>query len=104
VGASQFDNRAFQLADGRTRVSGPQRFEFPVEVVEYRFLLIQGDVVVKGFGTGRDRTWTGTTDPDQERLQEGPALGVGLAIVADTGNSPGFSTFSWSEQLQVVNG
>ena len=104
MGASQFDRRAFQLEDGLTRVHGPQHFEFPIEVVEYRFLLIQGDVVVKGAGTGQGSTWSGTTDPHQERLQDGPVLGVGLAIVVDTGNRPGFSTFSWSEQLQLVNG
>ena len=31
-------------------------------------------------------------------------LGVGLAIVVDAGGSPGFTTFSWSEQLELVNG
>ena len=100
MAASQFDRRAFQLEDGLTRVHGPQHFEFPIEVVEYRFLLIQGAVVVKGAGTGQGNDLgVAPPTPHQERLQEGPVLGVGLAIVVDTGNRPGFSTFSWSEQF-----
>ena len=104
MGASQFDRRAFQLPDGMTRVTGPQRFAFPIEEVEYRFLLVQGDVTVKGTGSGQGSTWSGTTDPDQARLHEGPVLGVGLAIVVDAGGSPGFLTFSWSEQLELATG
>jgi hypothetical protein len=103
VGASQFANQAVQQADGRINVSGSQR-QFPAGVVEYRFLLLQDGVIVKGSGTGEDDAWTGTTDPGQKRLQEGPVLGVGLAIGVDTSDSPGFSTFSWAEQLELVTG
>jgi hypothetical protein len=103
--ASQFNSQARQLEfDGRTRVGGPQNFSFPTEEVEYRFLLVQGDVVVKGSGTGSGSTWDGTTYPDQPLLQEGPALAIGLAFVVENLNAPGFTTFSWSEQLEVVNG
>jgi hypothetical protein len=104
VGASQFADQAIQQADGRIKVSGSQR-QFPAGVVEYRFLLVQNGVIVTGSGTGEDSVWTGTTDPGGEkRLQEGPVLGVGLAIGVDTSDSPGFSTFSWAEQLELVNG
>ena len=106
MGASQFDNTVTQLTtvDGLTRVGGDQNFPFPVEEVEYRFLLIQGDVVVKGSGTGQGSRWSGVTDPHQEPLQEGPVVGVGLAIVVKTGASPGFETLSWAEQVQLTNG
>jgi hypothetical protein len=106
MGASQFDRTVTQLTtvDGLTRVGGPQTFPFPVETVEYRFLLVQGDVVVKGTGTGQGSTWSGTTDPHQELLQEGPVLGVGLAIAVRSGGSPGFETFNWAEQVQLRNG
>jgi hypothetical protein len=105
MAASQFNSQANQLKfDGRTRVGGPQSFGPFTEEVEYRFLLIQGDVVVKGSGTGSGGTWDGTTYPDQPPLQEGPALAIGLAFVVENLNAPGFTTFSWSEQLEVVNG
>jgi hypothetical protein len=104
VGASQFADQAVQQADGKVNVSGSQD-QFPAGVVEYRFLLIQDGVIVTGSGTGEGGVWTGTTNPGgQKQLQEGPVLGVGLAIAVDTGNSPGFSTFSWAEQLELVNG
>jgi hypothetical protein len=103
VGASQFDPQAFQLQDGRTRVSGSQKFHPFTGQVEYRFLLVQDRVVVKGSGTGSDPSWSGTTFPGENRLQKGSALAVGLAFLVEDEQSPGFTTFTWSDQVEVVD-
>lgn len=107
MAASQFTSPAHLRADGQINVEGPQQFEdmatgFPPEV-EYRFLLVQGGVVVKGSGKGWSATkWFGSTDEGQPPLQAGPVLAVGLAIITSTEDPPGFTTFSWSGQIELV--
>jgi hypothetical protein len=107
MAASQFDSPAHLMGGGRINVEGPQQFEamaagFPPKV-EYRFLLVQEGKVVKGSGEGWSATkWFGSTDEGQEPLQKGPVLAIGLAIITSTDDPPGFTTFSWSEQIELV--
>jgi hypothetical protein len=103
---SQFNSRATLQSDGRIVVTGTQQVQPPASApeVRYHFILVQGDVVAKGTGTGHGGTWTGMTDPNQPVLRLGPVLAVGLAVQAMSAPDPGFTTFSWSEQIEVVNG
>jgi hypothetical protein len=107
MGASQFDSPARLQDDGQIRVEGPQRLErfemaSGIPTVEYRFLLVQGGVVVKGSGKNwGSGMWEGKTDEGQAPLQKGPVLAVGLAIIANMEEHPGFTTFSWAEQIEL---
>jgi hypothetical protein len=105
MGASQFHSPAHLGPDG-VNVDGPHEFVATAEgsapKVEYRFLLIQGNVVAKGSGDGWNTAeWHGSTDEGHEGLQEGQVLAVGLAISTSTTDPPGFTTFSWSEQIEL---
>ena len=106
MAASQFDSPALLQTDGRIRVEGPQDFTMAsglVPKVEYRFLLVQGDVVVKGSGENwGSAQWFGFTDEgEMKKLQKGAVLAVGLAVTTSTEDPPGFTTFSWSEQIEL---
>jgi hypothetical protein len=107
MAASQFNSPAQLMTDGRIRVEGPQQFETASGLapkVEYRFLLVQGGVVVKGSGEGwGSAQWFGFTDEGEESLRKGPVLAVGLAVSTSTEDPPGFTTFSWSEQIELVS-
>ena len=72
--------------------------------MRYHFILVQGDVVAKGTGTGHGTTWSGMTDPDQPQLQLGEVLALGLGVLATTAPSQGFLTFSWSDEIELVSG
>jgi hypothetical protein len=105
MAASQFHNQAKLQSDGRVLVTGTQQDIEPLSAgpeVEYRFLLVRGDVVVKGSGQGHGSQWTGLTDPGEQPLDPGPVLALGLLILARRDNNPGFATFSWSEQIELV--
>ena len=101
---SQFSNIATLQSDGRIGVSGTQEVQPPSDAstVRYHFILVQKDVVARGTGQGTDTSWTGTTDPDQPALEPGPVLALGLAVLATSTPSPGFMTFSWSDQIELV--
>jgi hypothetical protein len=101
--ASQFSSPARREPDGRIRVSGGQEVtpEASASEVEYRFLLVQGDTVVKGTGKGEGSGWQGQTDQPQSSLQPGPVLAIGLAIQARTNTGPGYETLTWSEQIEL---
>ena len=103
---SKFESPATMDSDGRISVHGGQQVDplSSASEVEYRFLLVQGDVAVKGTGVGHGTVWTGLTDPNQPRLQVGPVLAIGLAILARRAATPGFTTFSWSDQIDLVYG
>ena len=101
--ASQFDSPATLEADGTVRVGGDVEASFAtLSDVEFRFLLVQGEVVVQGSGRGSNDRWAGTTDPGQAALQAGSVLAIGLAVVARQTPQPGYQTFSWSEQIDLV--
>ena len=104
MAASQFNNQATLQSDGSILVSGTQEVQplSSAPEMEYRFLLIRGDVVVKGTGQGHGGTWTGLTGTNEPPLDPGPVLAVGLAVLARRGPNPGFTTFSWSEQIELV--
>jgi hypothetical protein len=106
MAASQFNSPAKLHANGQVFVGGTQQVQ-PLSSgpeVEYRFLLIRGDVVVKGTGQGHGSQWTGLTEVNEPPLDPGPVLAVGLAILARRDPNPGFTTFSWSEQVELVPG
>lgn len=101
---SQFNSPAKIQSDRRVLVGGPQNPHPATEGgnVMYHFLLIQGDVVSRGTGQGHGEVWTGLTEQFEPELQVGPALAVGLAILPRKGSAPGFMTFGWSEQIELV--
>ena len=101
---SQFNSPAKIQSDHRVLVSGPQKPHPATDggKVVYHFLLIQGDVIAKGTGQGHGEDWTGLTEEFGPELQVGPALAVGLAILPRGAPAPGFMTFSWSEQIELV--
>jgi hypothetical protein len=101
---SQFNSPARLRADGTVQVTGTVRATEPAEDVEFRFLIVQNDVVVDGTGQGRGGGgWSGTTHPDQEELHPGPVLAIGLALLPNKqrGRGLGFETFTWSEQIEL---
>lgn len=107
MGASQFNSPARLLDNGQIEVGGPQRLEqfqmaSGIPTVEYRFLLVQGGVVVRGSGENwGSGMWGGKTDEGQDPLRKGPVLAVGLAIITIMEEHPGFTTFSWAEQIEL---
>jgi hypothetical protein len=102
---SQFHSPARIQSDGRIRVSGDQQVSpLTGEQLEYRFLLVQGDVVVKGSGLGHGSTWTGLTEPGEGPLQVGSVLALGLGLLPRRAPRPGYETFTWSDQIELVYG
>jgi hypothetical protein len=102
MAASQF-NTATLLTDGSVEVDGPLDVDLAVTVsseVEFRFLLVQGDVVVQGRGRGTAGFWSGKTLLGEPPLKEGNALAIGLAFVG-TRTPPGYETFGWSENIRL---
>jgi hypothetical protein len=103
---SQFNSPARMQSDGRIVVGGTQHVQplSSASQVQYHFILVQGDVVAKGTGTGHGSTWTGITDPNQPHLQLGGVLALGLGVLATTAPSQGFLTFSWSDEIELATG
>ena len=103
MAASQFNSPATLLEDGSVSVEGSLENDPAAALsdVEFRFLLVQGDVVVQGKGRGSAGIWTGTAPAGQGPLEEGNALAIGLAFVAKR-EPPGFEIFSWSDQIRLA--
>ena len=102
--ASQFNSPATMVADGTVAVEGSLDVDTTVMLsteVEFRFLLVQGDVVVQGRGRGTAGFWSGKTLLDQPPLQEGDALAIGLAFVARR-DPAGYETFSWADRIRLA--
>jgi hypothetical protein len=101
---SQFNSPATLLGDGSVAVEGGLDGVDPAATlsdVEFRFLLVQGDVVVQGTGRGTAGFWSGTTLAGQPPLQEGDALAIGLAFVGR--HTPaGYEIFSWSDLIRLA--
>jgi hypothetical protein len=98
---SQFNSPATLDADGIVHLNGRIEGAGSVSNVEIRFMVIQNNVVVEGKGVGRGSGWSGTTDRGGERLQAGPALAIGLAVLAWTEGPRGYETFTWSAQIEL---
>jgi hypothetical protein len=100
---SQFHSQATMVADGTVEVEGSldNNPAAMVSDVEFRFLLVQGDVVVQGRGRGSAGVWNGKTLLGQPALQEGEAQAIGLAFVARR-EPPGYETFTWTDQVHLV--
>jgi hypothetical protein len=73
LAASQFNSPATLLPDGSVAVEGSLDNDPAAMLsdVEFRFLLVQGDVVVQGKGRGSAGIWTGTAPAGQGTLSEG---------------------------------
>jgi hypothetical protein len=101
---SQFNSPATLLPDGSVAVAGSLNVDDPASLlsdVEFRFLIVQGDVVVQGTGRGSDNGWSGTTEAGQAGLEEGDALAIGLAF-AGRRDPAGYETFSWADQIHLA--
>ena len=100
---SQFNSPATLLADGSVAVDGSLDVDSAAALsdVEFRFLIVQGDVVVQGKGRGSAGFWSGTAPAGQRVLEEGNALAIGLLFVGR--RSPvGYETFSWADQIRLA--
>jgi hypothetical protein len=103
MGHSQFDTPATLGADSTIEVQGPLTVDPPArwEDVAFRFLIVQGSVVVEGKGQGvADGRWRGTATARPGSLDAAAALAIGLATVVNK-ETPGFETFTWSEQINL---
>jgi hypothetical protein len=104
--ASEFNSPAtLQVkADGTVSVTvtGPLTIDPAARggEVDFRFLIVQGNVIVKGAGHGTDGGWRGTATADPGSLQAAAAQAIGLAILVKE-EPPGFETFTWSEQIEL---
>ena len=100
---SQFNSPATLLADGSVAVEGGLEVDVTAALsdVEFRFLLVQGDVVVQGKGRGSAGFWSGTAPAGQGDLEEGNALAIGLAYLSRR-NPAGYETFSWADQIRLA--
>jgi hypothetical protein len=101
---SQFNSPATLLADGSVAVDGNLQGVDPAAAlsdVEFRFLIVQGDVVVQGKGRGSAGFWSGTAPAGQGDLEEGNALAIGLAYLGRR-NPAGYEIFSWSDQIRLA--
>jgi hypothetical protein len=100
---SQFNSPATLLADGSVAVEGSLEVDHAAVLseVEFRFLIVQGEVVVQGTGRGSAGVWSGTAPGGQGDLEEGDALAIGLAFVGR--RSPaGYETFSWADRIRLA--
>lgn len=101
---SQFNSPATLLSDGSVAVDGSLQGVDPATAlsdVEFRFLIVQGDVVVQGKGRGSAGFWSGTAPAGQGDLEEGNALAIGLAYLSRR-NPAGYEIFSWSDQIRLA--
>jgi hypothetical protein len=74
--ASQFDSPATLKPDGTVTVSGGLDDSLAaLPVVEVRFLLVQGDVVIQDSGQGSNDRWEGVAPSGQGTLQAGSVGG-----------------------------
>jgi hypothetical protein len=97
---SQFST-ATRVEDGTIGVDGTLEIDTEgllTPEVEFRFLLVQGDVVVQGRGRGQNGFWAGKTLLDQPPLEEGFVLAIGLAF-ATRRDPPGYETFTWADRI-----
>jgi hypothetical protein len=101
---SQFNQQAALQADGTVRVTGTVTVAEPPEDLEFRFMLVQDDVVVTGTGNAMGEGWMGTSVPGQQQLNPGPALAIGLVVLArkESGGGLGYETFTWSQQIELA--
>jgi hypothetical protein len=101
--ASQFNSLATLLPDGSVAVDGSLEVDTATALssVEFRFLIVQGDVVVQGNGRGSAGFWSGTAAPGQGDLKEGDALAIGLAFVGRR-DPAGYDTFSWADRIRLA--
>ena len=101
--ASQFNSPATLLEDGSVAVDGNLDVDPATALsdVEFRFLIVQGDVVVQGKGRGSAGFWSGTAPAGQGDLEEGNALAIGLAFVGRRAPA-GYETFSWADQIRLA--
>ena len=100
---SQFNSPATLLTDGSVAMDGSLEVDPAAALsdVEFRFLIVQGDVVVQGKGRGSAGFWSGTAPAGQGVLKEGNALAIGLLFVGR--RSPvGYETFSWADQIRLA--
>jgi hypothetical protein len=100
---SQFNSPATLVSDGTVAVDGNLEVD-PAGLlsdVEFRFLLVQGDVVVQGRGQGTAGFWSGKTLAGQPPLQEGDALAIGLAFVGRR-DPAGYETFTWADRIRLA--
>jgi hypothetical protein len=100
---SQFST-ATLVADGTVGVDGTLEIDAEGLLspeVEFRFLLVQGDVVVQGRGRGQAGFWSGKTLLGQPPLQEGDAVAIGLAFAVRR-DSPGYETFTWVDRIRLA--
>jgi hypothetical protein len=100
---SQFST-ATLVADGTVAVDGTLEIDpegLLTPEVEFRFLLVQGDVVVQGRGRGTNGFWSGKTLLGQPTLQEGDALAIGLAF-ATRRDPPGYESFTWADRIRLA--
>jgi hypothetical protein len=100
---SQFNSPATLLADGSVAVDGSLDVDPATALsdVEFRFLIVQGDVVVQGKGRGSAGFWSGTAPAGQGVLEEGNALAIGLLFVGRR-SQVGYETFSWADQIRLA--
>ena len=103
---SKFESPGTLQADGAIQVRGRLTVDPPASGsdVEFRFMIVQGDVVVEGTGRGEGLGWVGTTAPGQASLQVGTVLAIGLAVLARKELGRGYETFTWSDQIDLVKG
>jgi hypothetical protein len=101
--ASQFNSPATLLPDGTVAVDGNLSIDPDglISDVEFRFLIVQGDVVVPGRGRGSNGFWSGKTDAGLVGLEEGDALAIGLAV-AGRRDPAGYETFSWADRIRLA--
>ncbi len=98
---SQFNSPATLDAEGVVHLNGSITGAGSAPNVEFRFMIVQNDVAVQGRGVGRGSGWSGTTDRGGEQLEAGPALAIGLAVLARTQDTHGYETFTWSSQIEL---
>jgi hypothetical protein len=101
---SQFNSPGKIRPDGTVLLTGTVALDEPGKDPEIRFLIIQNDLVVEGRGRGDSGSgsWSGRSDAECERLEEGPALAIGLGLVSrDATPGVGFQTVTWSAQIEL---
>jgi hypothetical protein len=96
--------RAFdeaKLSNGRLQAKGPLVTEPGQEAEHMHFIVCQGTAVARGSAHVSNGRWSGFAD-DATGITQGPAHGMGIAIVLNTQSPPSFETVTWFEPIEIT--
>jgi hypothetical protein len=88
------------IGNGTLQVTGPAEGDPGMEVKQVRFTVAQGDVMVEDAASVSGSGWSGQTPAGG--LQPGAAVGIGLAVMFNSGSPGSYETRTWVEPITLT--